>query len=366
MNERETQQEIPRPSVFEGLINIRQHEVQEDRLTSVEIGSLWNAYMSESFVHHLFVYFLKHMEDPVIKPTLINLVDATKDVLYLLKSVFEKEGIPVPRGFTSEDINLNAPRLFSDTFLIPLLKSMAKVSLQFFSLSYIDSTRKDMREFFRDALDRLVMHNQQAAELMLAKGTPVPPPYIPIPKKVDFVKNQDFLAGFFGDKRPLSVLEINDIFLNAQSNALGKAILLGYSQVVKSTEIKKFITSLLAVSNKYYADLTKILLHENITVPPSMDGEVLDSTESPISDRMILYHSNFMVSLGLQSYGMAIGMSPRRDLAVMYAKMMAEVGTYANKGAKLMIKNKWMEQPPLAPDRDALQKQDNKSPYGHH
>lgn len=354
MNETETQQDIQNPRIFEGLLNTNQHEVQEDRLTSAEIGSLWNAYISESFVHHVFVYFLKHMEDPIIKPTLINLVDATKDFLYLLESVFIKEGIPVPRGITSEDINLNAPRLFSDSFLVPLLKSMAKVSLQFFSLSYIDSTRKDMREFFRDGLDRLVMHNQQAAELMQVKGTPVPAPYIPIPKKVDFVKKQNFLAGFIVDKRPLSVLEINNIFFNAQSNALGKALLLGYSQVAKSREIKQFTTRLKNLSNKYYEDLTKILLYENITVPPNFDGEVLDSTESPFSDRMILYHSNFMLSLGLQSYGTSMSMSPRHDLAAMYAKMIAEVGVFANEGAKLMIKNKWMEQPPLTPDRDAL------------
>lgn len=351
----ETQQEIQNSgSAFEILLNRTPQEMQEDRLTSAEIGALWNAYVSESFVHHIFVCFLKHMEDPVIKPTLINLADSTKDALCLLKSVFMKEGIPVPRGITSEDINLSAPRLFSDSFLIPLLKSMAKVSLQFFSLSYADSSRKDMRDFFRDFLDRLVMHNQQAAELMQFKGTPVPPPYIPIPNKVDFVKKQNFLAGFLVDKRPLTVFEINNIFYNAQSNALGKALLLGYIQVVESKEIKQYLIKGKDLSNRYFADLTKILLNENIAIPPSYDGEVSDSTESPFSDRMILFHSNYMSSLGLQQYGMALSNVQRHDLAAMYAKMMVEVGTYANEGEKLMIKNEWMEQPPLAPDRDDL------------
>lgn len=357
----ETQQEMHEPgSMFEAPLN-SVHETQETRLTSVEIGNLWNAYISETYVHHVFVYFLKHMEDPVIKPILTNLVDATKDFLWLLKSVFIKEGIPIPRGITSEDINLDAPRLFSDSFLIPLLKSMAKHSLQFFSLAYTDSSRNDIRQFFRDSLDRLVMHNQQAADLTQAKGTPVPPPYIPIPDQVDFVKKQDFLAGFFKDKRPLTAFEINNIFLNAQANALGKALLLGYCQVVKSAEIKQFLIRGKNLSNKYFADLTKILLHENITVPPSYDGEVTDSTESPFSDRMILFHSGFMISHGLMHYGTALSMVQRHDLAAMFAKMMVEVGTYANDGAKLMIKNGWMEQPPLAPDREALIKQGNKT-----
>ncbi len=363
----ETRQEMQNSGSVSGvLLNSIQHEMQEIRLTSVEIGALWYSYMSESLVHHIFVYFLKHMEDPIIKPILTNLVDATKDALNLLKSVFIKEGIPIPRGITSEDINPNAPRLFSDNFLIPLLKSMAKVSLQFFSLAYTESSRNDMRQFFRDFLDRLVMHNQQAAELMQAKGTPVPPPYIPIPDKVDFVKKQNFLAGFLKEKRPLTALEINNIFFNAQSNALGKALLLGYSQVAKSTEIKQFLIRGKNLANQYFADFTKILLYENITVPPSYDGEVADSTESPFSDRMMLFHSNFMISLGLQNCSMALSMSQRHDLTAMYAKMMVEVGTYANDGAKLMIKNGWMEQPPLAPDRDALTKQGNKSSDGNH
>lgn len=361
----ETGQEIQKSkSSYEMLLNSVQLDMQEARLTTVEIGALWNAYISESLVHHIFVYFLKHMEDPIIKPTLINLVDATRDFLSLIKSVFVKEGIPVPRGITSGDINMDAPRLFSDSFFVPLLKSMAKVSLQFFALAYTDSSRSDIRKFFRDALDRLVMHNQQAAELMLAKRSPVPPPYIPIPDKIDFVKEQNFLAGFFVDKRPLSVLEISNIFFNAQSNALGKALLLGYSQVARSKEIKQFLIKGKNLSSKYFTDLTKFLLDQNITVPPSYDSEVSGSTESPFSDRMILFHSNFMISLGLQSYGMALSVSPRHDLAAMYAKMMAEVGTYADEGAKLMIKNEWMEEPPLAPDRDALARQAGKSSDG--
>lgn len=80
----ETRQETPESgSAFEISPGNSRQETRESRLTAVETGFLWNAYMSESFVHHLFVYFLKHMQDPVIKPVLVNLVDATKDFLDL-------------------------------------------------------------------------------------------------------------------------------------------------------------------------------------------------------------------------------------------------------------------------------------------
>jgi hypothetical protein len=363
----ETQQEMPNSkSASEILTSSIQQEMQENRLTSSELGALWNAYIHESFVHHFFVYFLRHMEDTTIKPILTNLVDATEDSLFLLKSVFIKEGIPIPRGITSEDINLNTRPLFSDNLFIPFLKSATKVALQLFSLLYTECLRSDMRHFFRDYVDRLVIHDQQVADLMQAKGTPAPPPYKPIPNKVDFVKKQSYLGGLFGDKRPLSALEISRIFFNAQENVLGKAFLLGYSQVVKSPEIKQFFIRGKKLATKYYIDFTRILLDENITVPPSYDGEVTDSTESPFSDRFMLFHCNYMASLGIQYCGIALTMSQRYDLAAMYAKIMVEIGTYIDDGAKLLIKNGWMEQPPLAPDRDALARQGNKSSNGNH
>jgi hypothetical protein len=53
---------------------------------------------------------------------------------------------------------------------------------------------------------------------------------------------------------------------------------------------------------------------------------------------------------------MAMAGSPRHDLGTLYAKIMVEVAAFANEGAKLLIKNEWMEQPPLVPDREAISK----------
>ena len=58
---------------------------------------------------------------------------------------------------------------------------------------------------------------------MLKQGTYIKPPSISTPDKVDFVKKQHFLAGFFGQKRSLTSMEISHLFLNTQSNAIGKA-----------------------------------------------------------------------------------------------------------------------------------------------
>ena len=44
--------------------------------------------------------------------------------------------------------------------------------------------------------------------------------------------------------------------------------------------------------------------------------------------------------------------SQRRDLAIEYTRFMAEIGLFAEDGAQLLIKYGWIEQPPLADDRD--------------
>jgi hypothetical protein len=59
-------------------------------------------------------------------------------------------------------------------------------------------------------------------------------------------------------------------------------------------------------------------------------------------------------SFGMSFYGTSLSRSPRTDLGVDYGRPMIEVGQYASDGAKLMIENGWLEQPPLASDRDDL------------
>jgi hypothetical protein len=223
-------------------------------------------------------------------------------------------------------------------------------------LAYLYSSREDIRHFFSDLVDRLMLVGKQIKDLMISKGLYIHPPIIPVPDKIDFVKKQNYLAGFFGDIRPLSVIEAYQLFFNAKQNAIGKALLMGFSQTARTKEIKQYFIQGRDLSNKYLGDINRILLNENIDIAPSYDGEVTASTEGPFSERLMLLHTSVLISAGLQNIGMALSLSPRHDLAAMYTKMITEIESLANAGAKLLIENGWMEEPPLAPDRDALGK----------
>lgn len=339
------------------LLNIIKHRTQSINLTSVEVGILWNTYMIESLVHHIYIYFLKHVEDSEVKDFLQYSHDTSKDSLGYIESLFKQENLPSPRGITSEDINPNASRLFTDKYYIFFEEHMSRFALASYSLAYTQCSRLDMREFMKKYfVDRLIFINQRVHEVALDKGVYIKPPYVPLPKEVDFVKRQNFLSGFFGEKRPLTILEITHLFSNANINAVGKAQMTAYSQVAKSKEVREHFLRGRELSSAFYKNFVDILIDENISIPPNYSGEVTDSTESPFSDRLMLFHDTLLSSAGLGAYGMAIAESPRSDLAALYSKIAIESGTYAKNGANIMIKNGWMEQPPTAPDRDALAK----------
>jgi hypothetical protein len=82
---------------------------QENRLNSAEIGSLWQTFFIESMVHHVFQAFLGNVDDEDTKSALLTYADMSGDTLKLLKPVYEREGLPIPRGITDEDIIPNTP-----------------------------------------------------------------------------------------------------------------------------------------------------------------------------------------------------------------------------------------------------------------
>jgi len=68
----------------------------------------------------------------------------------------------------------------------------------------------------------------------------------------------------------------------------------------------------------------------------------------------MLNHIVVLISSAVGYYGAGVSVSQRRDIALEYTRFMAEVGVYAEDGAQLLIKHGWLEQPPLASDRENL------------
>ncbi|MFC7686990.1 DUF3231 family protein [Ureibacillus sp. GCM10028918] len=87
---------------------------EQQKLTSAEIASIWTAYMNDTMSKCVLGYFLKDVEDAEIRSIIKQAYDLASTHIEKLTSIFQEEQIPLPTGFTSEDVDMNAPRLYMD------------------------------------------------------------------------------------------------------------------------------------------------------------------------------------------------------------------------------------------------------------
>lgn len=135
---------------------------------------------------------------------------------------------------------------------------------------------------------------------------------------------------------------------------MAKALSIGFSQVTESKDIRKFFEELEKTADENLQALSKILHKDNLPVPMSWESEVTTSKDSPFSDKLMLYHMGFLVQTAQVYYGTGLAGSMRTDLALAYEKAILKSLGVTRKWFGIMVKNKWLEQPPLAPNRKEL------------
>ncbi|SFQ92107.1 DUF3231 family protein, partial [Bacillus sp. cl95] len=182
------------------------------------------------------------------------------------------------------------------------------------------------------------------------------PPSILPPDQAEFVQDKNFLAGWLGEVRPLSCIEITDIYFNLKKSILAKALTIAYSQVAESKTIRKFLLDAVNTKDTHIKTFYDILNQENLPAPPTLDAEITDSTSSPFSDKLMMFHTGFLFSTAMIYYGTGWASSPRRDLTPKYLSAISDDAKIGKEWMDLMIKNGWLEQPPLAEDREKLAK----------
>ncbi|ASK61200.1 hypothetical protein CFK37_02825 [Virgibacillus phasianinus] len=326
-------------------------------LTASELSQLWGAYMNASLMSKVLAYFHAKVEDKEIEPLIQDALTLEHSHLKQLTSIFEKENKPIPVGFTDKDVDVDAPRLYSDNYFLQYIFQLGSLGIYAFAASVTVATREDVYLFFSTGLSEYNALHQKASLLSLTKGVYTRPPYIPTPNEVDFVKKQSFLAGWFGEQRPLLATEITHLFSNMQRNNLGIATLTGYSQVAKSKDVKEYILRGIGIAQKQVKAFSSILEKSKVPTPMGSDSMVTASnTISPFSDKLIMYHVTGMIGIGIGFYGLSISTTIRRDIAAKYTRLTGEIALYSEDGANLMIENEWLEEPPRMVDRDELAK----------
>src|SRR5699024_5428939 len=148
------------------------------------------------------------VEDSATKEMMMEMKKLSTEIIETQKEIFTKENYPIPVGFSEKDVNLSAPRLFSDTLYLEIMLQSTKLSLPLYQSAFIEAKREDLEQFYQKIISDLMQLEMKIKKLTKDKGQYIPTPRIPNPSQIDYVKKDSFLAGWFAEKRPLLGMEI--------------------------------------------------------------------------------------------------------------------------------------------------------------
>ncbi|KYG27800.1 DUF3231 family protein [Priestia endophytica] len=326
------------------------------QLTSAEIACIWTNYMQDSMSKCVLSYFLQTVEDEDIRPLIQWAYDISCTHIEELTTLFQTEQIPLPTGFTDEDVNVNAPRLYTDAFMLNYLSHMTRVGMLGYSGFTSMGARKDLKTYFIKGLRETSDLFDQSTDLLLEKGLYIRAPSIPYPTQTDFVNSHKYLSGFslLGKQRPLNAIEISHLYMNSITNHIGSKLSLSFAQTSPDEEVQNWMLRGRDISRKHVRIFTRILLDSDIESPISPDVAITDATTPPFSDKLVMFHMGMLSATGTGNYATAASASQRSDLIINYERLSLEVALYAKDGADIMIRNQWMEQPPPTIDKEQL------------
>ena len=327
------------------------------KLTSSEIGTLWGEYVNGTAVDIVNRYMISIIEDESIKAIFEDAIKTFEKQKNQIITFMENDGFPVPIGFTESDLNKGTERLFTDIFCLNYLHIMTLHGLLGHSTSLGVSVREDLR-FFYDSCDndgKRMYH--QTIDLLLEKGSFQRDPLFYPAENPEYVSSKDFADGIFGKGRMLAATEIISISFNLKKSIMAKTLAIAFSQVTQTKEVRKFLEYAEKISDQQIKDFSKIMQTDNLPAPKSWETEVTTSTDSPFSDKLMLYHTGFLFQAAQAYHGAGLASAMRTDLVSTYESTILQNLMLTKKWFNLMVQNKWLEQPPLAPNRKEIAKE---------
>jgi hypothetical protein len=322
--------------------------------TSAEVSALWLQYMGDSMAVCVYKYFMNIVEDKEIKPILAFALELAESHMTKITAFLKSANFQVPIGFTEKDVNVHAPRLFSDQFLLFYSYIMTIHGLSAYSLAFTNSEREDIQNYFFDCMVTTKELFQKIMKLAKDEQKFTSVPSVPSPHAAKFVESPGFIDNLIGDKRPLNSSEISTLFFNSTKTGFVKALSLAFSQVAVLEDVRDFMLKNVKLAGKDAKSFDEILQEDHLPIPDKWDAEITDSTESPFSDKLIMFHAGFLVNAALSYYGASLGSSFRSDIIVNYSKVFAHAMEAGALSYNLMVKHRWLEKQPEAIDRKSL------------
>lgn len=323
----------------------------DERLTAAEMGHLWELYLYNAASKCLLQYFGAKAQDPEISGVLDYALQIMNTRLNKISQIFNTVGFPIPQAFNDEDVEPNARRLYSDGFMLVYIQGLINFELAESMIGLNRAVRVDIKEYYQACIDQSQDLFNRASETLVRKGLWFKPPNIPVPDRVEYVHQETFFAGLLGDKRPMNALEIFHVYTRLQTKMVERALILGFSQVVQSEKVLAFLSKGKQLIDKQIEGWSKILEDEGLPLPVTWEHEITNSTESPFSDKLIMFTILTMMRNSVTMLGISIANTVRADIVTAFAGTIAELQAYSRDALDLAISSGWLEKVPSTADR---------------
>jgi hypothetical protein len=321
-------------------------------ITSSEIGTLWMTYQQKTMIFRMLEYFIEKADDGEAKEIMVDLSKDVAPYIEKLEGIFLTEGVPIPVGFTAEDVKKGVPKLYDNGFDIMFVRFIKEISMGMHTINLTMAYRQDITALFRNLTSMTQKYYDKCTQYLLEKGLLPRAPYVSINKSVEFVKSRDYLGGFnpLSGKRALNTVELAHLYHAIESNVTGMQMIYGFSQCAEKKDVGRYFQKGGELAKGIVKELSEILLENNIQVPSTPGGNITTSTLAPFSDKIMMYCVSLFCSFSLGGNSLGTSFSLRNDLPAKLAIFIKDIFEYAHEGASIIIKHGWMEEPPQTID----------------
>jgi Protein of unknown function (DUF3231) len=323
------------------------------------VGTLWITYNEKTLIMRMLEYFMEKSDDQQAKNILGGLWQELNFYVLQMEEIFKDQGMAKPAGYTNEDVNLEAPKLYDNGFDIMFVRILKEVSMGMYTINMNMSYNDKIMQIY----EGLTVVTQKIYKLstlyLLEKGILTLPPKVTMPKTTEFIKSKSYMNGFnlFGDKRALNDLELGILHHGIETNNIGLQLITGFAQCAQNKEVKQYFVKGKELAKKQIKVMQEILLESDVQFAATSGSTVTTSTVAPFSDKLMMHCVYLLNGFGLVGSSFGTFFSLRNDIAMKATLLAKDIYFYGEEGIKIKIKNGWFEEPPQMEDRSQIIKE---------
>ncbi|GHH97917.1 DUF3231 family protein [Neobacillus kokaensis] len=325
-------------------------------LSVSELGTLWITYQEKTMILRILEFFIEKSDDQEAKNIMGMMWQELDYYVELITEIFVKEGAVIPRGFTKEDVNLNAPRLFDNGFDIMFLRILKEMSMGMYTLNMNMAYRVDVMTIYEGLTTITLKCYKLATIYLLKKGILSLPPHITMPTTTEFIESKKYMSGLnpFTEKRPLNAIEVGFLHHGIETNNIGMQLITGFAQCAKNKEVRKYFEKGKDLAKKHIKVFQDLLLDNDIQFSATSGSTVTTSTIAPFSDRLMMFCIDLLNGFSIVGNSFGTFFTLRNDLSFKTTLLAKDIFFYGQEGLEIMFKHGWYEEPPQSEDRNQL------------